>query len=259
LVYKEKISVELDDHLIAYKECKNEKKKRMLHLTIVESSMYLVKAIASEISFKSGVSVEDLIQVGSIGLIKAIEFYVPNKNAKFKTYAKHLIKGEIKHYLRDKASLIKAPRELQELVTRIRFAINTLKERGFEEPTTEQISVETGISEVKILEVLEIENCKSTLSLDQSFSHEDEEISLIEKIPAGDYQEILNSYEDKIMISSAIKKLPPDLREIIMLSYFEDLNQREISEKLNISQMQVSRGLKKALNKLYEIIKYKEN
>lgn len=64
-----------------------------------------------------------------------------------------------------------------------------------------------------------------------------------------------DSYENKIMLASTIKRLPPDLREIIELSYYEDLNQREISEKMNMSQMQVSRRLKKALSRMYEMIK----
>jgi len=94
--------------------------------------------------------------------------------------------------------------------------------------------------------------------LDQYFKGEDEDFSLLDKIPAGDYQEFMNSYEDKIMLAEAIKKLSPDLRQIIELSYYEDLNQREISERINISQMQVSRRLKKALSKMYELIKNNE-
>ena len=70
-----------------------------------------------------------------------------------------------------------------------------------------------------------------------------------------DYQEFMNSYENKIMLSSTIQKLPPELRKIIELSYYQDLNQREISEKMNMSQMQVSRRLKKALSRMYELIK----
>lgn len=255
---KEKPIEELDVQLNAYKECKDDKKKRMIHINIVESAMYLVKKIAGNIAAQSGLASEDLIQVGSIGLIKAIEFYNPDKNTRFKTYASYFIRGEIKHYLRDKASIIKAPRELQELVFKISTAVKKLNEKGFEEPTDEQIAEEVGVSTSKIHEVLEIEYCKSTLSLDQSFTSEDDDLTLIDKIPSGDYQEFLNSYEDKIMIAGAIKKLPKDLRQIIELSYYEDLNQREISEKINISQMQVSRRLKKALNKMYEIIKSEE-
>ncbi|MDR1167994.1 MAG: sigma-70 family RNA polymerase sigma factor [Heliobacteriaceae bacterium] len=202
--------------LIAYKECSDEKKKRMIHLNIVDSAMQLVKKIAGPISAQSGIPGEDLIQVGSIGLIKAIDFFDAAKNTRFKTYATYFIKGEIKHYLRDKASIIKAPRKSQK---------------------TE-----------------EIDYYKNVISLDQKIFYDEDETTLADKIPAGDYREFLNSYEDKITIAGAIEKLPAEFRQIIELSYYKDLNQREISEKLNISQMQVSRRLKKALNKMYEII-----
>lgn len=245
----------IDSLIISYKECNDDKKKRMLHLKIVEDTITLVKKIANTISLQSGVNNEDLIQVGSLGLIKAIESYKPDLNTRFKTYATYFIKGEIKHYLRDKAAMIKAPRELQELVFKITTTAQKLTEEGIEEPTAEDISKVLGISAGKVEEVMNIDKYKNALSLDQYFKGEDEDFSLLDKIPAGDYQEFINSYEDKIMISSAIKRLPPDLRQIIELSYYEDLNQREISERINISQMQVSRRLKKALNKLYELIK----
>ena len=246
---------DLDEQLLAYKDCTDEKKKRMLHINIVESGMNLVKKIAGNISAQSGISNEDLVQVGSIGLIKAIEFFNPQKNTKFKTYASYFIRGEIKHYLRDKASMIKAPRELQELVFKISSAVKQLKEKGIEDPSEDQIADIVGVSVEKIHEVMEIELCKSTLSLDQAISNvDDDDLTLIDKIPSGDYQEFMNSYENKMMLAAAIKKLPNDLQQIIEMSYYEDLNQREISERIHISQMQVSRRLKKALSKMYEII-----
>ncbi len=257
---KEKKVEDLDEQILIYKECKDEKKKRMLHINIVENGMFLVKKIAGNISAQSGISNEDLVQVGSIGLIKAIEFFNPDKNTRFKTYASYFIRGEIKHYLRDKASIIKAPRELQELVFKISTAVKQLKEDGFEDPTEEQIAQTVGVPVKKIHEVMELELCKSTLSLDQAISSvDDDDLTLIDKIPSGDYQEFMNSYENKLMLAAAIKKLPKDLQEIVEMSYYQDLNQREISEKINISQMQVSRRLKKALSKMYEIIKSKDD
>ncbi len=251
---------ELDSLIAAYKQCKDERKKHLIHLQILEISMEYVKKVASGISAQSGIPNEDLVQVGSIGLIKAIELFDSRKPAKFKTYAGYLIRGEIKHYLRDKASIIRAPRELQELVSKISLAIKELKSEGFDEPTEDQIAELTGIDVEKVQDVLDLELSISTLSLDQtiSSSNDEDEMTLVDKIPAGDYQEFLTSYENKIMLASAINKLPDELREIIELSYYHDLNQREIAEKKNISQMQVSRRLKKAINKLYEIIKYKE-
>jgi len=252
---KEKHIDDIDRLLLDYKNCKDEKKRRMLHLNIVEEGMELVKKIAGNISVQSGIPNEDLVQVGSIGLIKAVEFFDTGKNTRFKTYASYFVRGEIKHYLRDKASIIKAPRELQELVFKISSAVKQLKEKGFEEPTEEQIANIAGIPVDKIHEVMEIEFCKTTLSLDQAISSVDDD----DLIPSGDYREFMNSYENKIMLAEAIKKLPEDMQEIIEMSYYEGLNQREISEKMHVSQMQVSRRLKKALSKMYEIIKLKED
>ncbi len=246
---------ELDALLISFKNTKDEKKKRMLHLKIVEEAMDLVKKIANTIAVQSGISNEDLIQVGSLGLIKAIDFYRLDMNTKFRTYATYFIKGEIKHYLRDKASIIKAPRELQELLFKINTARKKLSEAGKEDPSPELIAEYLDLPVSKINEVIEIERCKSTLSLDQSFAQDDEDLSLLDKIPANDYQEFLNSHENKIMLSTTIQRLPQELREIIELSYYQDLNQREISERMNMSQMQVSRRLKKALSRMYELIK----
>lgn len=107
----------------------------------------------------------------------------------------------------------------------------------------------------KIEDVIEVDRRKSTVSLDQAITNsEDDCFSLADKIPAGDYQEFLNAYEEKMMLAHAIKELPQNLRDVVELNYYEDLNQREIADRLGISQMQVSRRLKKALSEIYNII-----
>lgn len=248
----------LEELLAQFKSCTDSKKKRMLHISIVENTMELVKSVAISIAMQSGISPEDLIQVGALGLIKAIEFYKPDMNTKFTTYALYFIKGEIRHYLRDKASLIKTPREVQELLLKINTAKKKLAESGYLEPSNEQIAEFLNVPLEKITEVCAIDACRNTLSLDQSIISDNEESSLLDKIPSEDYQEFQNSYENKIMLAETIEKLPPDLKEVIELSFYKDLNQREISEIMNMSQMQVSRRLKKALNKMYELIKHHE-
>lgn len=249
-----KTTASLEELLAQYKSCNDSKKKRMLHINIVENTMELVKSIAISIAMQSGISTEDLIQVGSLGLIKAIEFYNPDLNTKFTTYANYFIKGEIRHYLRDKASLIKTPREIQELLMKVNAARKKLTQTGYAEPSSEQIAQYLNMPLDKVNEVVTIEACRNTLSLDQTVMSENEESSLLDKIPAADYQEFQNSCENKIMLAETIQKLPKELKEIIELSFYKDLNQREISEIMNMSQMQVSRRLKKALNKMYEII-----
>lgn len=256
---KNKTIEELDALIKAYKTCKDEKKRRLFHIKLVEQSMEFVRKIACGVSAQSGISCDDLIQVGSIGLIKAIELYNTDKNTKFKTYASYLVRGEMRHYLRDKVSIIKAPRELQELLNKITVAIEALKDAGINEPSEEEIADILKIPTKKIQDVMEIENCRTTVSLDQAFSSiGEDDITLIDKIPSGDYQEFLNSYENKIMLAQAIKKLPAEMQKIIELNYYKGLNQREIAEKIHISQMQVSRQLKRALSKLYHILKDKE-
>ena len=223
---------------------------------LIEKNMRLVAHIVKKYaSTERDYLNEDLISVGTIGLIKAIEFYNPDISTKFKTYASYLITGEIRHYLRDKASMIKAPREIQELAFRINNYIKQLVEESGDEPTTEEVAKAMDVSVQKVNIAIEVDRRKNTISLDQTFNtSDDDNISLADKIPSGDHQEILNSYEEKIMLSKAIEKLPEDLKAVIELNYYEDLNQRQIAEKLGISQMQVSRRLKKALSAMYDII-----
>lgn len=246
---------QVNEWLIAYKKTDNEKQKKQLQNLIVVATMPLVKKIACSLARRSTDPIDDLIQVGSLGLIKAIEFYNPDISTKFKTYASYLITGEIRHYLRDKASMIKAPREIQELAFRINNYIKQLVEESGDEPTTEEVAKAMDVPVQKVNIAIEVDRRKSTISLDQTFNtSDDDNMSLADKIPSGDHQEFLNSYEEKIMLSKAIEKLPEDLRAVIELNYYEDLNQRQIAEKLGISQMQVSRRLKKALAAMYEII-----
>lgn len=245
---------QIHEWLITYKNSSDKKLKKQLQNLIVIASMPFVKRIACGLARRSTDPVDDLIQVGSVGLIKAIDLYNPNIGTQFRTYATYLITGEIRHYLRDKASMIKAPREIQELAFRINCVIKQLSEEGFE-PTSEQIAEVMSLPVKKVNDIIEVDRRKSTLSLDQSLSMEEDDNTLLgDKIPSGDYQEFLNAYEEKIMLSNAISQLKPKLREAIELSYYEDLNQREISERLNISQMQVSRRLKQALEEMYKII-----
>ena len=246
--------VQINDWLVTYKKSQDKKVKKQLQNLIVVAAMPFVKKIACGLARRATDPVDDLIQVGSVGLIKSIDLYNPDLGTKFKTYATYLITGEIRHYLRDKASMIKAPREIQELAFRINCVIKKLTEEG-QEPTAEQIAEEMSIPVKKVNDIIEVDRRKSTISLDQTYTFDDEDtMSLADKIPSGDYQEFLNSYEEKIMLSRAISQLKPKMKEVIELSYYEDLNQREISEQLHISQMQVSRRLKQALNDMYKII-----
>ena len=245
---KLKKNEELEKLLILYKNCKDDRKKYLIHLSIVESAMQYVKKIAS--SIYSYVSVEDLIQIGSIGLIKAIEAFDPKKNVKFKTYAGHIIRGEIKHYLRDNAPIIKAPRKYREDVSKIVKELEKLKAQGIENPSEELVSELTGVELRKIHSILNYEN--KITSIDNYADEINEEIS------NSDYLEFLANNDNKVLLKIAVEQLPKDLKKVIDLCYYNDYRQKEIAEKMQISQTQVSRLLKKAINQLYTIIEQKE-
>lgn len=245
---------EINNLLLQYRNCTDNRKKKFLHIKIVELTLGYVKKIVSNPVYRATNQQEDLFQVGSIGLMKAIDFYDLSKNTKFKTYAAYFIKGEIKHYLRDKASFIKPPREIQELSYKISLASRELNEQGKDGTSIELIAEHLGLPAKKIEDILALDLGQEILSLDQTPANDDEDLSLMEKIPDGDYKDFIANSENRLMLNSALARLPQDMKQILIMNYFEDINQKEISEKLGLSPMQVSRKIKKALNKLYELV-----
>ena len=240
---------EVNSWLIEYKNTQNEATKKRLKDLIVLSFMPLVKRVARGFARRSTDPVEDITQVGSMGLIKAIDLFNPSISSNFKTYATYLITGEIRHYLRDKSTIIRAPREIKELSYRVHKLTLELTE------TDEQIAQALSMPTKKIEEVIELERRTTTVSIDQIIgSEENGQTPLMDKIADEKDKSLVASFENKMILEDAIKQLPVDDQKIITMNFFEGLNQREISEKLNISQMQVSRKLKKTLNTLFEVI-----
>ncbi len=222
---------------------------------IIQASLPLVKRIAYGLARRSTDPVEDLIQVGSIGLIKAVDQFKPDAGAKFQTYATHLITGEIRHYLRDKTAMIRAPRELQELSFRINRLVQNLTARLGREPSDTEIAHELEIPVSRVNEAYEVDRRRTLISLDQALSNDaGSEQSLIDTLIDGRYQLLQNAKEDRFMLSEAIKQLRDGLREVVHLTFYEDLSQTEVARRLGISQMQVSRRLRAATAELNKII-----
>src|SRR5271168_3907625 len=130
---------------------------------IIQASLPLVKRIAYGLARRSTDPVEDLIQVGSIGLIKAVDQFKPDAGAKFQTYATHLITGEIRHYLRDKTAMIRAPRELLELSFRINRIVQTLSAKLGREPSEVEIAAELQIPVARVTEACEVDRRRNLL------------------------------------------------------------------------------------------------
>lgn len=242
--------------LESYRSVSNPAAKKQLQNLIVVACLPLVQKISRGLARRSTDPLDDLVQVGSVGLLKAVNLFDATVSKNFKAYATYLITGEIRHYLRDKCAMIKAPREIQELAYRIYQISKELLEENGEKPTDIEIAERLQMDLGKVHEVIDVERRKQMISLDQINSiSEEEQYPLYDKIPDQKEIESQNIQEVRIMLKTAIGKLKPDLVKIIELNFFEDMNQRQIAEKLGISQMQVSRRLKKALNELFDIIK----
>ena len=155
--------------------------------------------------------------------------------------------------------MIRAPRELQELSYRVNQIIQKLTVELGEPPSDLEIAGMLQIPVQRVNEVTEIDRRKNTVSLDYiASSSNDSDQPLIERLVDSNYQEKIDRQEIKIILTDALEMLDEDLKKIVLMSYFKDMSQQEIADELGISQMQVSRKIKKALNELFNIIKNKE-
>lgn len=246
---------QVEEWVKAYK--KNEKleiKKQLLTLIIISCKPFVDK-IAYGLARRSTDPVEDIIQVGNIGLIKGIRNWKLGYG-NLKSYLKLNIIGEIKHYLRDKVQAIKPPRAIIELSYRInKINLENIENAGIE-CSKEQLSKKLNVSQNEINEVIDFERRK-IISLEQiQFLDDDEDSKTYSEVIADEKtQNEQDIIENKIILSAAIKKLPKNLQVIINEIYYNNLSQKEIAQKLKTPQSNVSRLQKRALRMLFDIIK----
>lgn len=216
---------------------------------LVEENMGLVWSLVRRFNNR-GYDMEDLFQIGSIGLLKSIEKFDLQYNVKFSTYAVPMIVGEIKRFLRDDG-MIKVSRSLKETAYKVRLTKEELIKEFDREPTISEIaaSMEIGIEEV--VEALESNAEVESLSA-VIYEGDGRPVTLSDKIDEAPKEQ--NNLIDKIMLTELIERLLPLEREIITMRYFEDRTQTEIASALDISQVQVSRIEKRILKKLKEMI-----
>lgn len=253
---EENTELQINDWLVEYNNTQDADVKKKIKGLITMACMPLVVKVARSLARRSSDPVEDIQQVGMIGLLKAVDFYSQGKNTSFKTYATYLITGEIRHYLRDKTSMIRAPRETRELSYRVHKITMELTEKLGMTPTDEQLAEALSMPQEKIEEVIDLDRRTSTISIDQIVSSETDDVSssIADKIPDERQKTKEEFFENRMILTQAMKTLDKEDKKIVTMFFYDGLNQREISEKLNMSQMQVSRKMKKALNKLFEYV-----
>lgn len=211
--------------------------------TIVEENIGLVHSIA--VRFRDrGVDLDDLVQIGTIGMIKAVRTFDPERETAFSTYAVPLITGEIKRHLRDEGP-IKISRVYKRLSTELCYRrAKILAEEG-REASVGELAEMCGISPEDAAVALEAQSPISSL---YESSGEDERLTLETRLASPDCE--IERTRDKVALSQAINRLPPDWKQIIILRYFRNMTQQQVASLMGLSQVKISREEKKILAKL---------
>jgi RNA polymerase sigma-B factor len=193
--------------------------------------------------------VDDLFQVASLGLLKAIDRYEPARGSKFTSYAAPTILGELKRHFRDRGWALRMPRELQERVLAVNHARERLSTRLGRTPTVPEVAAEIERTPEEVLEAAEAARSYEAASLDAPTSRDDlDGALLIEMIASPD--DALEIVETRDALAITWRQLRQIEQEVVRLRFMEDLTQREIGERVGYSQMHVSRILRRALNRL---------
>ncbi|SKA88308.1 RNA polymerase sporulation-specific sigma factor [Clostridium sp. USBA 49] len=214
---------------------------------LIQINLPLVSAISKKF-LNRGYEYEDIFQIGSMGLVKAVNNFDPKFNVKFSTYAVPMIMGEIKRFIRDDG-IIKVSRSVKNVARKLHYDKETLSKKLGREPTIEELSQYTGISSEEIIFALESANGMQYL-YDTIHQDDGSPVLLIDKLSENFEED--NEIVDKIALKEALSNLDTKARQIIMLRYFKDKTQVQVAKLLGISQVQVSRIEKKVLKIMKE-------
>lgn len=229
----------LQDGSAEYAELRNQLVR--MHLPLVE---HLARRFRNR-----GEPLDDLTQVATIGLIKSVDRFDPERGVEFSTYATPTVVGEIKRHFRDKGWAVRVPRRLQELRLALTTATAELSQLHGRSPTVHELAEKLAISEEEVLEGLESANAYSTLSLDVPDT-DDESPAVADTLGAED--EALEGVEYRESLKPLLEDLPPREKRILLLRFFGNMTQSQIAQEVGISQMHVSRLLARTLAQLRE-------
>jgi RNA polymerase sigma-B factor len=213
---------------------------------IILSYVGLSDRLAERYRGNRAASIDDLRQVARLGLVKAVDRYEPERANPFIPYAVATVIGEIKRYLRDSSWRLRVPRGTKDLALRLCRAVDELPQRLGHSPTVQELATHLGVSEEEVLEAIEVAQTRSAPSLDQPAGEEGDAV-------LGDFVEDSSAREevdDLLVLPSLVRALPERERRIVVLRYVDELTQDQIAERLGISQMHVSRLLRRAIGSM---------
>jgi RNA polymerase sigma-B factor len=222
---------------------------------LIEQYMSLVRSLARRYAYR-GEQLDDLVQIGAIGLIKAIDRFDIDRGVELTTYATPNIIGEIKRHFRDKGWSVRVPRGLQELNVQLSRLIEQLTVQLSRSPTIAELAKAAGVEEEEVLEALESGRAYSSLSLSGGGGGDDDELDPLESI--GTEEHAYEVSENRAVLEPGFRVLDDRERRILHLRFFRGLTQSQIAQQVGISQMHVSRLIRRALEKIRDEIASEE-
>lgn len=228
----------IDSLLIAYHRDGDEQAREQVLIEL----MPLVRALAARYAGR-GEPLEDLVQVGSLGLIKAVDRFDIERGVDITSYAVPTIVGEIRRHFRDKAWAMHVPRRLKELSLRLTRTLDQLTNELGRSPTIAELAHATGVEEEDVIDALDSANAYSTRSLQAPFEEGGDYLS--DKLGAEDSG--FADVHDSALVETGLQALSERERQIVELRFFEEMTQSQIAAEIGISQMHVSRLLRRAL------------
>jgi RNA polymerase sigma-B factor len=236
----------IDEHelLRRYHEDGDKEARRVL----IERMMPLVRSLARRYAGR-GESLEDLEQVGFVGLIKAVDRFDVDRELRFSTFAVPTILGEIKRHFRDRTWSVRVSRSIQELNAKVTKEADRLSTKLGRSPTIEELAQATGSTAEQVLEAMQGAQAYSTVPLEEPVGDDDEPVA---KLGAVDPN--FDLAEHRVELGRGMERLDERERLIVALRFFSGMTQREIADHVGISQMHVSRLLRRSLEQMGEAV-----
>jgi RNA polymerase sigma-B factor len=219
--------------------------------TLIERFLPLARKLARRYA-GSNEPYDDLVQVASLGLVKAVERFDPERGFAFTSFAVPTIVGELKRYFRDAGWALHVDRSAQERARKIAEARREVSSRQGRSPTVPELAEYLECSEEEVLEGLQAAEAYDTVSLDAPARGENETVRRLDTL--GGEDDRLGRVDDQATVFAAAQHLPERERRILYLRFGEDLTQAEIADRVGVSQMQVSRLLRKSVKRLQDLI-----
>ena len=236
-----------------YRDSKDPAERDRLREQLVDAYHDFVYFLARKFQNR-GEPLDDIVQVGYLGLIKAIERFDPDLGFEFTTFATLTVAGEIKRHFRDKGTAIRFPRRLQELHQSVVRVNEEMKNQLGREPTVSELAERLGVTPEDVTEAIEMGPAYVPLSLDQPIGSADGQESRVVAEQIGTVDPELDRVEMRDLLNRAMVHLTPRERAIMAMRFYDQMSQSEIARRLGISQMHVSRLQRAALEQLRKYV-----